>query len=630
MSNSTLKNSVVFVPPWSYPHAQLTLAEARAARPNLTVDAPPASVAELPARQPTPPDMDIDGAGSSSDSDDDDGANDPSVRSMPTPRDERDKITGSDADSGTTPASASSTPRADLRLDLSTVSKPTQLATSSTAVPAPPLSEPGLVVADDNEAKIDPFASFTWHNANLVAHNNETLLGYMCGGAGAYTASGLHNATWCGFGPIMRPKVWAVRLGFALAERLDLRRLVRTRGLEYIDYTDILKDVQRTYSPLDQLPPPCVSARRQDEAIYRLLCAMASYNHSIGYAQSMNRLALVLVDVFAEPWQQFWAFDHLLTRVLPHYFMRNASVGVLVDIAVLAYYVRRRDRELSRALLRHDDPMTPIPNAVLYTLCVQWLSTLFAGCMRFGNVVRLWDEIIVHGPAALFTFVYRVLVLNRAVIIAERDLTAVVGSINRWLEELESLDVLGSVKMSAPIEAADVEARRAAQLNALLTTSAGERIFRRGFTGAHVDNYINMGRGCVCATPPPPASPVASKPAAASAGGAFVSALAVRTSSLTSTTAAAFDERRLARRGASVPQWNVHHSVDERSLMGSDSSPDHSEASFTTDTMPLAAPLRGTSASTTRHKRSGTRVASSNTTIGSVFVDDDRSNGVDG
>jgi len=651
MATYNVKNSVLFVPPWNYPHEPLTLKNVLAAQRatnarrraafednsqymivdvkdiSSTRDASSMAIGEADSSD-----------GSTTTETNDAAVEDLTVRSALTPRDEQEKTASSDGDSLTTGSSVIGTPRVDIKTEqISTATASTrnnQLATSSASIGAIAVT----AAVEDDEPKVDPFASFTWQNPNLVAHNNETLLGYLRGGGGSYNESSLHNATWCGFGPIMRPKVWAARLTFALAEQIDLRTLVETRGLEYVDYMDIMKDMRRTYSALDELPPPYLSARRQSESIYRLLCAMASYNRSIGYAQAMNRLALVLVDVFDQPWQQFWAFDHILTRILPHYFMRKNSIGLLADISVLAYYVRRRDKQLSAALLKHDDSITRITNSVLYTLCVQWLTPMFVGFMRFGNVVRLWDSIIIHGAPALFTFIYRVLAFNRAAIVAAADITVILSHLNNWLENLESLDVIASVKMDKPIEAADVEARRASQLNALLTAQKDDRQFRKGISNSAIDGYVNLGRGCTCehhstlphGVPSPPPLPTATRTIDTSAirTSPFVATMTARTSTTTGTSTA-IEVR--PKRTASLPLWNLHRSVNEHSLLDGAGMLTYSDASFTTETMPLAAPLRGTSAATTRHNRSGTRVASSKTTIGSaVPTVDVKSNGTDG
>jgi hypothetical protein len=650
MTSSTKPAPLLFIPPWDYPHVQPSVANVLASRAAATAqlatrrafDTSTSQIVEVSdiasnRTSPVPQSaMAIDDRSSSSsssttssDGDDDDEMH--TALSASTPRDASERVTlSSDADSHTTTNGSSnvSTPR--------DPSNAKQHQPSS--IGAAPLLTSGAsdTPGVDLQAKVDPFASEMWQNTKLVQHNNETLLGYLRGGAHSYQESALHNATWCGFGPIMRPKMWAVRLSFALSEQVDLLELVTHRGLDHHDYTEIMKDVPRTYTSLDELPPPCLAARRQLQPIYRLLCAMASYNRAIGYAQSMNRLAMVLIDVFTEPWQQFWALDYLITRILPHYFMRNSSIGLLVDIAVLAYYIRRRDRELSLALSRHDDIVTQVPNMVLYTLCAQWLSPLFVGTMRFGNVLRLWDAIIMHGAAALFTFVYRVLAFNRAAIIAAQDMTDIVAHMKQWLEQLETLDVLASVKMDKPIDNADVDARRAAQLTALMNARPGERNFHKKVSCTRIDGYANFGRGCMCAsnevlTRATTSSSVDTPPSAAT--GPFVGT--ATTTPLTSNT---MREHPAPKRGASLPRWASHRSIDESLLIGAN---DHSsmtltddgddDGSFTTVTMPLAAPLRGTSAAITRQKRSGVRVASSNTTIGSLVpARDDKSNGTDG
>lgn len=503
------------------------------------------------------------------------------------------------------------------------------------------------------DGKIDPFGSFTWKVPKVVKRIHEVAMQYTTQGGIGYSQLRLHNATWCGFGPALRPRVWAVRMSHVIADRLELRALVRSRGVAYADYSQIIMDIGRTYSPLELASPPRLSVIRQPERIYQLMLAMASYNQSIGYGQGMNRLAIVLVDVFAEQWQQFWALDYLLTRIIPHYFTRRDTIGTIVDIALLGYYIRMRDAKLADALLKLDDPNTMIDNSVLFTLCSKWWTSLFVGCMQYGCVVRLWDSIILDGAHTLFNFTYRILQSNREEIMHAADGAHLIRFLFEWLEKVETLDEFARIKLEHPIELSDVEARRAAHLNALLTARPGDTLYLRNFPNSRIDGYSNCGRGCVCesvtianhrkessrsvSTPALVLQRLVSAQPAATVGPTRVVPTSSSAASKPTTSKSTFigDVRPLVS--------SVRRSIDEslfistvrrRNVNGDDDDDDDDDRplySFTTDNMPLAAPLRSISTVTTRHVKRGTKVASSNKTNGStVPAVADGSNGRDG
>lgn len=483
-----------------------------------------------------------------------------------------------------------------------------------------------------NDEKVDPFSSLAWRDPKLVRRNNEAAMQFTTQGGISFQHLRMHNAIFAGFGPVLRPGVWAVRLSLDVADRLDLRELVARRGVLYVDYAQIMTDIPRTYSELEEAPPPRLSAVRQPEKIYQLMLGASSFNHSLGYGQGMNRLAIVLVDVFKEPWQQLWALDHILTRIIPHYFTRRHMIGLLVDIALLGFYIRERDPELAAHLISLDDPFVKIGNSVLYTLCSNWWISLFVCCMPYGCVVRLWDSIIMDGAQTLFNFTFRVLELNRVTIMAARDSSELVRTLTQWIAQIETLDVLANFKLENPIELSDVEMRRAAHLHAMLIGRPGTTFHMREIVDGHIEGYTNCGRGCVCESRKLAENRQQSHSRAASQPGVanpFVASIPHGASSA--------DVGIIGKPGAHATNRQNdpmrYYSIDESLFVDARQKISFAPASsFTTDSMPLAAPLRSASTLATRHVRRGTKVVSSNNTIGASAPPavDVRSNGTTG
>jgi hypothetical protein len=450
-------------------------------------------------------------------------------------------------------------------LDVVEVNRSTTSSASSSSSSSSSAGTTTTTLTNQEDGKVDPFATWAWQRKDRIEKNNATITEYLERGGTYYRQTWLFNATWSGFGPILRPKMWAVRMQFCVAQRVDLRKIVEHRGVPYTVYGDIMKDVERTYSQLERQPPPHLSPRHQPEKIYQLLLAMAAYNPSIGYAQGMNRVAMVLVDVFDAPWEQLWAFDYILNKVAPHYFSHNA-IGQNVDADLASFYIRRLDVELADALAAHDKRQGCLPNFVITNLTNTWFGSLFISCMRYENLLRLWDGIIMDGPTVMFEFLYRCLQANRhlfipSTVVKKEDANHqqplseapdLIVELNRWLKELPSLDSVLEIKVKLPIALSDLEARRASHLHAILMARQGDTNYSERLSTQTIPNYNNMGRGCLCATATP------------------------------STTA----------------------TQNRSSLMST--------------TRPLAEPLRALSASPRRTTSSGTNVASSNNTIGST------------
>ena len=72
-----------------------------------------------------------------------------------------------------------------------------------------------------------------------------------------------------------------------------------------------------------------------------VLAAYAAHNPTVGYCQSMNFLAAVLLLQIKDEESSFWSLALLVDEVLPHYYHRSLS-GLSVDQAVLEEYAQEQ------------------------------------------------------------------------------------------------------------------------------------------------------------------------------------------------------------------------------------------------------------------------------------------------
>ena len=150
------------------------------------------------------------------------------------------------------------------------------------------------------------------------------------------------------------------------------------------------KDLHRTYGAMRGVRVP------QHEAVASLrnvLLAYAAHNAEVGYCQSMNFLAAVLLLV-ADEETAFWCLVALVERVLPGHFSSSMAMS-LVDQGVL----RELLGELDPELMGHLDSLGVAPSLVT----TQWLLTCFVGAaLPLGTLLRLWDCLLYElSPAFL-------------------------------------------------------------------------------------------------------------------------------------------------------------------------------------------------------------------------------------
>jgi len=458
--------------------------------------------------------------------------------------------------------------------------------TSSNGVDSASSSTSSSNNKEANNAEVDPFASWAWEDRAMVQRNNEMMNAFIRDGGAAFDRGALFNCGYSGFGPIMRPHMWRIRFGFCVVERVDLQALVAARGINETVYNDIGRDITRTYNGM----PASVEVRQLQ--VYQLLLAVAAYNSSLYYIQGMDRIAVVLVDVFpGNASHQFWAFDYILTHLMPHYASRD-MLGLHVDAAVLVYYVKHRYPKMAAAIERLDKSANPhVPHTLVKQLCSMWFPQLFVGVMRFTNVLRLWDHIILNGIGIMFNFMLRMLEMHRALIMnpATENSLVVFTRITETVAALDTLDDALVKPEGGLIPNNDVELRRVAELNAIVMARDGDKCYDRRVSLGCIQGYSNAGRGCLCTN-------------------------AVRPKSI------------------EVMANNDDDDFNRKCYSSSSSSyasTSSSSSSTTNVNLPLAA--RGAiSISTTRPTSIGTSVALSNNTIGGAAASASTSNGTNG
>ncbi|XP_061923385.1 TBC1 domain family member 8 [Entelurus aequoreus] len=126
-------------------------------------------------------------------------------------------------------------------------------------------------------------------------------------------------------------------------------------------------------------------------ALRRVLTAYAHRNPKIGYCQSMNILASVLL-LYAKEEEAFWLLVTVCERMLPDYFNRRV-IGAQVDQSVFEQLIRERLPELAE----HFPDLS-----TLSSVSLSWFLTIFVSVMPFHSAVCVVDCFFFHGIKAIF------------------------------------------------------------------------------------------------------------------------------------------------------------------------------------------------------------------------------------
>ncbi|XP_035533054.1 LOW QUALITY PROTEIN: TBC1 domain family member 8 [Morone saxatilis] len=145
-------------------------------------------------------------------------------------------------------------------------------------------------------------------------------------------------------------------------------------------------------------------------ALRRVLTAYAHRNPRIGYCQSMNILASVLL-LYAKEEEAFWLLVAVCERMLPDYFNRRV-IGAQVDQSVFEELIRERLPELAEQ----------VPDlSALSSVSLSWFLTLFLSVLPFHSAVCVVDCFFFHGIKAIFQLGLAALDANAVQLSASTD-----------------------------------------------------------------------------------------------------------------------------------------------------------------------------------------------------------------
>ena len=177
----------------------------------------------------------------------------------------------------------------------------------------------------------------------------------------------------------------------------------QTSALSPSDKESIERDLNRTFpdnihfKPLTPQSPPAETPLLS--ALRRVLCAFALDHPRIGYCQSLNFIAGLLL-LFLPEEKAFWMLHIITTSYLPGTHEMNLE-GANIDLWVLMSALKdaspavwaKIGGEIQTNTLR----LPPI------SLCTtSWFMSLFIGTLPIESVLRVWDVLFYEGAKTVF------------------------------------------------------------------------------------------------------------------------------------------------------------------------------------------------------------------------------------
>ncbi|XP_066542686.1 TBC1 domain family member 8 [Hoplias malabaricus] len=160
-------------------------------------------------------------------------------------------------------------------------------------------------------------------------------------------------------------------------------------------------------------------------ALRRVLTAYAHRNPNIGYCQSMNILASVLL-LYTREEEAFWLLVTVCERMLPDYF-NHRVIGAQVDQSVFEELIQERLPSLAENI----PDLSPLASVSL-----TWFLTLFLSVLPFRCALSVLDCFFYHGIKAVFQLGLAVLEANATELCSSSDDGQALMTLTSFLEQV--------------------------------------------------------------------------------------------------------------------------------------------------------------------------------------------------
>ncbi|KAL8653133.1 MAG: hypothetical protein Q9210_002287 [Variospora velana] len=204
------------------------------------------------------------------------------------------------------------------------------------------------------------------------------------------------------------------------------RTLSRTSELSSDDVESIERDLHRTFPDNVHFKPDQPSKRDIEtpllSSLRRVLQAFAVYRPQIGYCQSLNFLAGLLLLFLSEE-HSFWMLNVITTDYLPGTHEISLE-GANVDLWVLMLALKESNPSIWAKVGAGDEDVSSMHTARLppISLCTtSWFMSMFIGTLPIESVLRVWDVVFYEGSMVLFRIALAIFKMGEQRIKAVKD-----------------------------------------------------------------------------------------------------------------------------------------------------------------------------------------------------------------
>lgn len=205
----------------------------------------------------------------------------------------------------------------------------------------------------------------------------------------------LKKLTRKGIPPELRGEIWFLLSGaYARMKEQKAKQneysvlLARYKEQKTDNTRQIDADIDRTFPH-----NPYFNNKAVQDSLRNVLYTYSFYNTGIGYCQSMNFVAAILLLHMSEE-RAFWTLDVMLRDYLPNDLYDVTMNGLKCEVHVLSDLTMERAPKIAKHLQKLD------VNFLLFT--TQWFLCLFLTCLPFETVFRIWDAFFLEGYKILF------------------------------------------------------------------------------------------------------------------------------------------------------------------------------------------------------------------------------------
>jgi len=236
--------------------------------------------------------------------------------------------------------------------------------------------------------------------------------------SGAYTPpKDLKRLVRLGISPAFRGKIWSY---ISLSNRKRMlypqdyfQNLINDSSAPIYNYVryEIDKDIPRTFTKHHFF-----CGDEGQNSLRNVLNAYAVHNHSVGYCQSMNFVAGLML-IFTTEEDAFWLLATVIEEILPKESYGKSLLGFHIEMYVMYSLIQEYVPRLGK-IFRGDEA------SLRLSICIMpWFMCLFINTLSPETLLRVWDIFLNEGSEVLLRVALALLILfeDRILLAADID-----------------------------------------------------------------------------------------------------------------------------------------------------------------------------------------------------------------